>query len=314
MKKFFVCAAIFAAMLFIVCCGDDGGDGGSDGGQNSLEGQKCYMNDGEDLYSCEENGTVVMVLHCEEGKWKRHKQCSAGQVCNSDTGNCDIPGDNGGDNNEEQPATNCGNGFKDEGEVCDGGAQECKVLDASFGGGFAYCKPDCSGYDTTPCTAGGNGGGNGGGDNGGGTSGKSCPDMANCAFQCQDQSCLNGCMEGAASQTEANNFVTYYNCLANNQCTQANCEQCSNEYNTCMNGGGGNGGGGDTSAITTCSAFAQCFFSCQDQSCADACSNRLQSEDAYNNFVSLYNCLKNSGCQQVNCEQCSNEYNTCMSN
>ena len=44
----------------------------------------------------------------------------------------------------------CGNRTVDEGEVCDGGAKECSEIDPNLSG-YAYCKADCSGWDTTGC-------------------------------------------------------------------------------------------------------------------------------------------------------------------
>ena len=90
----------------------------------------------------------------------------------------DSTGDNTGDDN--QPNPNCGNKMVDDGEVCDGGAQECKSIDPNYTGGFASCRADCTGWDLSGCqgngsssdpndpgnnndpTNPGNGGGNGG--------------------------------------------------------------------------------------------------------------------------------------------------------
>lgn len=387
MKKAFLGLAVLTAMFLMISCGDE--DTTANPQNSSLVGTACSETD---TFKCEQDEKVV--LKCEDGAWKKIRLCSEGQKCNADNGECDTENNNGNNeeetnDDEQQPATQCGNHNIETGEICDGDAKECSAVDASFTGGYASCKPDCSGYDTTACTSGGNGGGG----NGGSTD-TACADLANCFFSCQDQACADACVNSCQSQEAYNNFGSLYNCLKNNNCQQVNCQQCANEYNTCMTGNGGNGGnggsssgycydifqcyvnaqtddaatacynsgnqegqalfmeayncwfadgstcqsydcaecsaqynacinnkggngggnGGSGSAITTCSDFANCFFSCQDQSCADACSDRLQSQDAYNNFGALYNCLKNNGCQQVNCQQCSNEYNTCMSN
>jgi len=45
----------------------------------------------------------------------------------------------------------CGDGRRDPGEACDGDAAACESLGASFGGGVAPCRRDCSGYDVTGC-------------------------------------------------------------------------------------------------------------------------------------------------------------------
>ena len=55
------------------------------------------------------------------------------------------PTDTGSDDSK------CGNRIVDDGEVCDGGAKECKEIDPAFTDGFAYCKADCTGYDTAVC-------------------------------------------------------------------------------------------------------------------------------------------------------------------
>jgi hypothetical protein len=47
---------------------------------------------------------------------------------------------------------NCGNGKKDEGEVCDGNVENCINIDAEkFVSGKAKCLDNCSGYDTATC-------------------------------------------------------------------------------------------------------------------------------------------------------------------
>lgn len=50
---------------------------------------------------------------------------------------------------------NCGNGVKEEGEVCDGGTKTCHSIDSSFTDGYAMCRDDCRGYDTSTCSGGG---------------------------------------------------------------------------------------------------------------------------------------------------------------
>ncbi len=48
----------------------------------------------------------------------------------------------------------CGNSATDLGEECDGDAKNCADIDASYTGGVAVCKEDCSGYDTASCQGG----------------------------------------------------------------------------------------------------------------------------------------------------------------
>ena len=319
MKKAFLVLAVFAAMLFIVCCGDDSSDG-VEQQPGTLEGQKCYE---DGVYSCDQDDKLV--LQCENGKWVKHRECSEGQTCNSNTGNCDTPNDNNGDdenvndNDNEQPATQCGNRKVDEGEVCDGGAVECKTLDATLLG-FAHCKADCSGYEMTECTSGGN---NGGGGNGGSTSGD-CPEILNCwlqANQSQDQAGMQACVN-AGSQEGQSTFMSWYNCVYENQCQQVNCQQCANEYNACAGGNGGGNGGGGNGGSNGCAAIYQCYNQCQDSNCATACVNN-GSQEGQQAFMAMYNCWDSNGCFNATSQQefdncvngnCGNETNTCMSN
>jgi len=57
---------------------------------------------------------------------------------------------------DDTPLT-CGNGTTDGGEACDGDAKECSQINASYTGGWAPCKSDCSGYDTSACEGGNDG-------------------------------------------------------------------------------------------------------------------------------------------------------------
>jgi cysteine-rich repeat protein len=50
---------------------------------------------------------------------------------------------------------NCGNDVKEEGEVCDGDTKTCHSIDSSFTDGYAMCRADCRGYDTSTCSGGG---------------------------------------------------------------------------------------------------------------------------------------------------------------
>jgi len=52
---------------------------------------------------------------------------------------------------DETPLS-CGNGFTDAGEACDGDARECSQINPAYTSGWASCKSDCSGYDTSGCT------------------------------------------------------------------------------------------------------------------------------------------------------------------
>lgn len=45
----------------------------------------------------------------------------------------------------------CGNKITEAGEVCDGGAKECREIDPNLAG-YATCETDCSGWDKSWCT------------------------------------------------------------------------------------------------------------------------------------------------------------------
>lgn len=76
--------------------------------------------------------------------------------------------ENNGNEDENQQNVNCGNSIQDDGEVCDGGAKECKEINSGYTGGFASCKDDCSGWNTASCSGSADNGGNGDGGNGDG--------------------------------------------------------------------------------------------------------------------------------------------------
>ena len=96
-KVFVFFVSVSAAMVLTVSCGNSvivdsrGGTQQSD----TLEGQKCSE---EGSYNCDQNDKLV--LYCEGGEWVKFKRCSETQTCNSETGNCDNPNDNGSGNEE----------------------------------------------------------------------------------------------------------------------------------------------------------------------------------------------------------------------
>ena len=57
---------------------------------------------------------------------------------------------------EADPDPSCGNNVKENGEECDGGYKPCTEIDDSFTEGSAFCKYDCTGYDTSTCAGGNN--------------------------------------------------------------------------------------------------------------------------------------------------------------
>lgn len=78
---------------------------------------------------------------------------------NTDSGSSSADTDSGSTGDTDSGSTgdtgviseNCGNRVEDAGEVCDGGAKECKSIDSGYTGGYAVCKADCTGWDTSAC-------------------------------------------------------------------------------------------------------------------------------------------------------------------
>lgn len=58
------------------------------------------------------------------------------------------PTDN--DHSDTVSIPECGNKITEVGEVCDGGAKECREIDMTLTG-YATCKADCSGWDESGC-------------------------------------------------------------------------------------------------------------------------------------------------------------------
>lgn len=55
------------------------------------------------------------------------------------------------DGGSDASVSGCGDGVIDEGEACDGTATACSELGASWTGGQAACRADCSGWDVGAC-------------------------------------------------------------------------------------------------------------------------------------------------------------------
>lgn len=101
MKKFLVCAAMLAAMVFTVSCG--GGDGGSDNNEQGGNGGSQICNYGQ--YKCD-GGNSYFCGYMDSGNdltWKFSEQCANG--CDSVTGKCSE-----GSNNNESENNNENNG------------------------------------------------------------------------------------------------------------------------------------------------------------------------------------------------------------
>ena len=66
----------------------------------------------------------------------------------SDTNSDSEPADD--DPSDTVSTPECGNKITEAGEVCDGGAKECREIDMTLTG-YATCKADCSGWDEGSC-------------------------------------------------------------------------------------------------------------------------------------------------------------------
>ena len=64
----------------------------------------------------------------------------------------DTDTDTNPDPSDTGSKSECGNKIAEEGEICDGGAKECREIDPGLTG-YATCKADCSGWNTTGCQA-----------------------------------------------------------------------------------------------------------------------------------------------------------------
>lgn len=85
---------------------------------------------------------------------------STGDDTDSGSSSADTDSGSTGDNTDSGSTSDtdsgvvsetCGNREPDPGEVCDGNATECVAIDSGYTGGYAVCKPNCLGWDTSAC-------------------------------------------------------------------------------------------------------------------------------------------------------------------
>ena len=112
MKKFFLILSAVALVLFLASCG------GSGNGDNT----------GDDTDS-------------------------GSSGADTDSGSTGDNGDSGSTSDTDSGVVSetCGNRVTDAGEVCDGNAAECASIDSGYTGGYAVCKSNCLGWDTSAC-------------------------------------------------------------------------------------------------------------------------------------------------------------------
>ncbi len=186
----------------------------------------CNFNKVRDGYACLVNkilpkGTEVQPV-CgnkivEDGEKcdKGFKQCSqlgdfssGWAVCKDDCSGWDLSNCKGGSG-----GSFCGNGDVEDGETCDGNAKSCKELTPDKPVGEAYCKDDCSGWDTSSCKK--DGGGSSTCGNGIRESGEECDDGNTksgdgCSSTCQKEggsgsgTCGNGIKEAGEECDDGN--------------------------------------------------------------------------------------------------------------
>ena len=80
------------------------------------------------------------------------RQCGPDPLCGESCGVCET-GICNADGQCVSDEPGCGNGIREDGEVCDGsdvGAQTCESM--GFAGGTLGCQEDCSAYDTSLCS------------------------------------------------------------------------------------------------------------------------------------------------------------------
>lgn len=75
---------------------------------------------------------------------------SGSSSADTDSGSTGDNGDSGSSDTGVVSET-CGNRVTDAGEVCDGNAAECASIDSGYTGGYAVCKSNCLGWDTSAC-------------------------------------------------------------------------------------------------------------------------------------------------------------------
>ena len=78
---------------------------------------------------------------------------SGSSSADTDSGSTGENGDSGSTSDTDSGVVSetCGNKETDPGEVCDGNAAECASIDSGYTGGYAVCKSNCLGWDTSAC-------------------------------------------------------------------------------------------------------------------------------------------------------------------
>ena len=146
---------IFALFLIASCGGDDPVPEAATG----TLGGNCYP-----------NGTCNAALECSEENICIESAVTDGDTEHGDAGDTasdNDPADSGEDRpdgdasdtvSDEEPVENpdaeCGNGRKEQGEVCEkGDTKPCSEIDSSYKSGNVECNDNCNGWLTVNCMA-----------------------------------------------------------------------------------------------------------------------------------------------------------------
>lgn len=203
MKRFFVCAVLFAAMFLTVSCGggsgsDDNNSGGSSG--TSVCSYGTYECHGNNSYVCGYgNGSNDLM-------WMPYEQCSNG--CDSWTGKCnDASGTNDGNTEDSGNNENSENSEEPE-HICDNGEYSCS------GNARIKCQSNSWVFSET-CE---NGCANG--------------ECNSCTPQCSGKECgLDGCGGVCGNCDGGYDCTPAGECVRNNTCSKH--EDCTDEGMIC---------------------------------------------------------------------------------
>ncbi|MBO4441669.1 hypothetical protein J5834_06080 [bacterium] len=321
MKRFFVCFAVFAAMVFIVGCG--GSDNNSSGG--SSVSSTCSYGD----YECRGNDSYFCGYYNNDLIWVRSETCEYG--CDYYSGRCSSGSNSGsGDNgNTQENACNngdyrcsgnarlqCQNNSWEFAETCENGC------DASTG----YCNTKSSGNDenvdseenenTVICN-----------ENEYECSGNQkmkCKDndwtvAETCANGCENKECLetqpDTCTDGSLKCSDDGSTVMI--CKNNDWGEHETCLiSCNSKKNKCVECSSGNKCNGDM--LLTCSdgewTFKEtCSLGCSNDKCnvctpnctnkqcgLDGCGGTCGSCDDGYDCTATSQCVKNNLCSEHN--------------
>ncbi|HOW51617.1 MAG TPA: hypothetical protein PLV42_06200, partial [bacterium] len=76
--------------------------------------------------------------------------CTVAEEPGEVTDDLTVTDTTGGSDDDTTASATCGDSITNGADVCDGDAVDCTTL-GDFTGGFASCKTNCTGYDTTNC-------------------------------------------------------------------------------------------------------------------------------------------------------------------